>query len=116
MLTALVRDVQLSHPNEYSCTYVSLLGPGGTPPYLHSGMVVLLGSGSNVIIRAGHVLLLGARYPSKYKVVFERSETVDADSLLVPGIVNKLSGELVSSLKNAVMIFADELGKSGAAS
>jgi hypothetical protein len=59
MVAALVRDIQISHPIEYSCTYVSLLGPGGTPPYLHSGMVVLLGRGSNVIIRAGHVLLLG---------------------------------------------------------
>jgi hypothetical protein len=79
-------------------------------------MVVLLGSGSNVIIGAGHVLLLGARYPSKFRVVFERTETVDAESLLVPGILNKLCGELLSSLKNAVMIFADELGSSGAVS
>lgn len=109
MLTALGHGVQLKHPNEYSCTYVSLLGPGGTTPYLYSGMVVMLGTGSEVIIRAGHVLITGPRYPSKFKVLFERTETVDAASLLVPGILNKLSEELLSSLKDAVIKFGEEL-------
>ena len=112
MLAALGQGVQLNHPNEYSCTYVSLLGPGGTPPYLHSGMLVLLGTGSNIVIRAGHVLLSGARYPSKFKVLFEITETVVADSLMVPEILNKLCGELLSSLKEAVIKFMEELGGS----
>lgn len=116
MLAALGHGVQLNHPNEYSCTYVSLLGPGGTPPYLHSGMLVPLGAGSNIEIRAGHVLLLGARFPSKFEVLFEKTETVDADFLLVPGILNKLCEELLSSLKEAVIKFTDELGSSRAVS
>jgi hypothetical protein len=109
MLSALGHGIELNHPNEYSCTYVSLLGPGGTPPYLHSGMIVILGNGSNIIIRAGHVLCSGKLYPSRTIALFERTETVDADSLLVPGIVSKLCKELLPPLKDSVLKFAEEM-------
>jgi serine/threonine protein kinase len=109
MLLALGHGIQLKHPNEYSSTYVSLLGPGGSPPYLHSGMAVFLGTGSNIIVRAGHVLCSGKPLPTKVTALFEKTETVDADSLLIPGIVSKLCEELLPPLKDAVIKFAQEL-------
>jgi serine/threonine protein kinase len=109
MFSALGHDIVLKHPNEYSSTYVSLLGPGGTPPYLHSGFVVALGEGSKVILRAGHVLCTGKFYPNKMVALFQKTETVDADSILVSGIVNKMCEALLPSLKDAVIKFSEEM-------
>jgi protein kinase-like protein len=108
MLAALGHGVALKHSNEFSCTYVSLLGPGGNPPYLYSGLLVALGEGSKIAIRAGHVLSTGFRSDRSIPL-FERGETADLDSLLLPGIISKLCADLLPPLADAVTRFAEEM-------